>query len=150
MARWYFSALLLAMALGQALVFRGFVEILRDFHVGGANAAWAIGIALFAGEVVTAVLLLGRTGWRKAGAAFGLLTTVGWTALAVQAFARGLEVDNCGCFGIYLGQPLRWWVLLQDAWFVGIAAWVWLQVSGRGPRLTGRANAASRRAARTA
>ena len=150
MARWYFSALLLAMALGQALDFRGFVEILRDYELGGTNTAWALGIALFVGEVVTAVLLLGRTHWRKTGALFGLLTTIGWTALAVQAFARGLEVDNCGCFGIYLGQPLRWWVLVQDAWFVGIAAWVWLQVTGRRPSLPGRSGVGSQEAARTA
>lgn len=36
------------------------------------------------------------------------------TVLGAQAFARGLAVDNCGCFGVYLGQPLRWWVPLQD------------------------------------
>ncbi|WP_234388631.1 hypothetical protein [Streptomyces sp. AS58] len=33
----------------------------------------------------------------------------------MQAYARGLAVDNCGCFGLYLTQRLSWFVLLQDA-----------------------------------
>lgn len=41
--------------------------------------------------------------------------SVVWTGLAVQAYARGLTVANCGCFGIYLRQRLSWFVLLQDA-----------------------------------
>ena len=49
---------------------------------------------------------------------------VGWTILGTQAFVRGLAVDNCGCFGVHLAQPLRWWVLLEDAEFVALAWWV--------------------------
>lgn len=32
--------------------------------------------------------------------------------LGLQAFLRGLALENCGCFGVHLAQPLRWWVLL--------------------------------------
>ncbi|MFI7360011.1 hypothetical protein ACIBTP_39585 [Streptomyces avidinii] len=38
-----------------------------------------------------------------------------WSTLAVQAFARGLMVENCGRFGGYLPQGLSWFVLAQDA-----------------------------------
>lgn len=30
-------------------------------------------------------------------------------------------LENCGCFGVHLGQPLRWRVLAQDASFVASA-----------------------------
>jgi len=38
-----------------------------------------------------------------------------WSLLAGQAYARGLTVANCGCFGSYLSQRLSWFVLVQDA-----------------------------------
>ena len=37
-----------------------------------------------------------------------------WGALALQAWLRGLEVPNCGCFGVYLTQRLSAAVLAQD------------------------------------
>lgn len=44
-----------------------------------------------------------------------------WAPLAVRAYAQGLTVTNCGCFGIYVPQRLTW--------FVQTAAG-----GGRGPR----------------
>lgn len=44
--------------------------------------------------------------------------------LGIQAFARGLALDNCGCFGVYAAQPLRWWVLVEDVEVVALAVWV--------------------------
>lgn len=60
---------------------------------------------------------------RRSGSLLALAVAMIWSALAVQAFARGLAVENCGCFGVHLGQSLRWWVLLEDAEFVALAAW---------------------------
>ncbi|MBA2536909.1 MAG: hypothetical protein H0V20_05675 [Actinobacteria bacterium] len=81
---------------------------------------------LVGAEIVAAVGLLAsasvpRPIARAAGLS-GLLVAVMWTALAAQAFARGLELDNCGCFGAYLAQPLRWWVLIEDAYML-VLAW---------------------------
>jgi FtsH-binding integral membrane protein len=45
-----------------------------------------------------------------------------WTALGVQAYLRGADVDNCGCFGRYLGQQLSWFTLLQDGLLLVYAA----------------------------
>ena len=42
----------------------------------------------------------------------------------VRILATYLALHNCGCFGVHLGQPLQWWVLLEDAEFVALAAWV--------------------------
>ena len=59
--------------------------------------------------------LLPRRAVRTAGV-LGVVVAIVWSLLAVQAFARGLAVENCGCFGAYLAQELRWWVLLEDAY----------------------------------
>ncbi len=124
-ARVVLALLLLAMTVGQLADFPGFVDVLRDYDTGAASVAWIAAIGLVAGEVTGAALLLsGRTSVRRSGAVVALAVAVTWSALALFAFARGIAIDNCGCFGVYLAQPLRWWVLLEDVEFVALGAWV--------------------------
>ncbi len=40
----------------------------------------------------------------------------------LQAYLRGLPLDNCGCFGVYLTQRLSLFVLAQDALLLVYAA----------------------------
>lgn len=83
---------------------------------------WA---ALIGGELAAGVGLFSRDrGRRRRAASIAVAVAVAWSALGVQAFARGLVLDNCGCFGVYAAQPLRWWVLVEDAQFVALAVWV--------------------------
>lgn len=41
--------------------------------------------------------------------------SVAWALLAAQGVARGLAVDNCGCFGRYLPGHLGLVTLTEDA-----------------------------------
>jgi hypothetical protein len=124
-----FAPLLLAMALGQLASLTEFEESLAGYRVLGGTT-WAVAIALPAAEILAALGLLLRRrispGFARAAAVGGLLVALFWTALAVQAFARGLSLENCGCFGAYLAQELRWWILIEDAEFLilaGFSAW---------------------------
>lgn len=135
-----YGLLLLAMAAGQISDPVGFSDILGTYEVFGglASAAAAViiaaetaaGVGLLASRRVPAVVAQ-TAGW------LGLAVAAAWAALAVQAFVRGLEIPNCGCFGVHLGQRLRWWVLLEDAymlvlaWFAAIDAGVTLPRPGR-------------------
>lgn len=111
------------MALAQASDLSGFHDVIREYEVGRA-LAWPLVLVLVAGAAVGGIgLILDRR--PRVSAVVALTVAVLWSALAAQAFARGLALDNCGCFGVHLAQPLRWWILLEDAWFVGLAAWVW-------------------------
>ncbi len=123
LARVYLGVLLAAMAAGQAISWDVFVDAVSSYRTGPAGVIAAL---LLGAEALAAVGLLvnppnART--RSAAAWLGLAVAVGWSALAVQAFARGLVVPNCGCFGAHLAQSLNWTVLVQDAAFVGLAAW---------------------------
>ncbi len=104
------------MAATQASDPSGFVDVLVTYDVGGRA------VALVAGEAVGGLGLLStQIGRRRRGADVALAVALLWSALGVQAFARGLALESCGCFGVHLAQPLRWWVLLQDAEFVALA-----------------------------
>ncbi|MGI8937369.1 MAG: MauE/DoxX family redox-associated membrane protein [Iamia sp.] len=110
------------MAATQASDPSGFVDVLVTYDVGGRAVAWALAAALVAGEAVGGLGLLStQIGRRRRGADVALAVALLWSALGVQAFARGLALESCGCFGVHLAQPLRWWVLLQDAEFVALA-----------------------------
>lgn len=127
-----FSVLLAAMSAGQLASFGAFQRALDNYGVFGSGREVAAVVA--AAELAAAAGLLAsafapQPVARAAGLA-GLAVAVFWSLLAAQAFARGLELDNCGCFGAYLAQPLRWWVLVEDvymlvlAWYAAAAAGV--------------------------
>lgn len=120
------AALLLAMAAGQVLSFEGFVDAIVTYQLGGGRVVAAVAaVALIGAEALAAIGLLSRThACVRRASSVGVVVAMAWSALAAQAFARGLAVDNCGCFGAYLPQRLRWWVLLEDAEFVALAWWV--------------------------
>ncbi|MEW2635312.1 MauE/DoxX family redox-associated membrane protein [Streptomyces sp. NPDC048389] len=105
-----------AMAIGQLASFPSMPAILSAYGLVTGGAATALAVALIGGELVCGVWFLARPRSR-ALAPVWVFTTVSlvWSLLTAQAYARGLTVANCGCFGSYLTQRLSWFVLLQDA-----------------------------------
>lgn len=132
MARRILAALLLAMAAGQLSNLSGFVDAVEGYQLGGRGPAWGFAASILIGEAVAGTGL-----WRASrsslpvASAVGVVVATAWTVVGVQAFARGLVLDNCGCFGVHLAQPLRWWVLVEDVEFVALAWWVRRRDSGR-------------------
>jgi hypothetical protein len=110
------GALFVAMAAGQLASFRQMPGILADYGLVAGAGATALAVALIAGELVSGVWFLARPRSR-ATLPVWVFTAVSvlWVLLAVQAYARGRAVTNCGCFGNYLSQSLSWFVLVQDA-----------------------------------
>lgn len=124
-ARLALAVLLFTMVAGQLSDVPGFVDIVATYGLGGTAAAGLAAVALIAGEVTAAVGLVSRGQARRHRAAsVAVAVALAWGVLAVQAFARGMALDNCGCFGVHAGQPLRWWVLIEDLEFLALAWWV--------------------------
>ncbi|MFI2347139.1 MauE/DoxX family redox-associated membrane protein [Streptomyces sp. NPDC019443] len=110
------GALYAAMAAGQLASFGHMPGILAEYGLVAGSGATALAVALIVGELVCGVWFLARPRSRARVPVWvftGL--AVVWALLAVQAYARGLTVANCGCFGMYLTQRLSWFVLAQDA-----------------------------------
>lgn len=110
-----FGALYAAMAAGQLASFGQMPAIVTAYGLVTDMGATALAVALIAGELVSGLWLLARPRSRAITPVW-VFTAVAvvWALLAVQAYARGLTVTNCGCFGIYLAQSLNWVVLIQD------------------------------------
>jgi hypothetical protein len=123
------GGLLLAMAGAQLAAPSRFAAVLADYRLlPSGSESVAAGVVITAEATAAALLLLtGR--WRRSGAVLAVCVAVGWSVLGSVAFGRHLAVSNCGCFGRYLAQPLRWWVLVEDAEFVLLSVWVARRVS---------------------
>jgi hypothetical protein len=119
-----YGLLLAGMAAGQLASLDEFGAALASYDMlGRLVPAAQFGLPTLEALMGLGLLLSGRIPPRAARAAAlgGLLVALVWTTLAAQAFARGLVVENCGCFGAYLPQSLRWWVLLEDAYLLLLA-----------------------------
>jgi hypothetical protein len=112
------------MAVGQLASLGAFERALESYDLFGGLVP-ALTLALPALELLAAAGLLAAfradPSLVRVAGVLGVLIAVLWAALAGQAFARGLAVENCGCFGAYFPQELRWWVLLEDVYFVALA-----------------------------
>lgn len=118
--RIYLGSLLGAMAIGQALGWKAYRDAVASYRLGRLTGAAVVG--LFGLEVAVAVgSLTNLESVRLPAGILGVVVTVAWTAIALRAYVRRHDVPNCGCFGPFFRQKLRWWVLLEDAAFVGLA-----------------------------
>lgn len=117
------GAVYTAMAVGQLASAADMPSLLGAYELVHGGAAAVLAALLIAGELVCGVWFLARP--RSAAIAPVLVFTavsLVWAALAVQAYARRLAVDNCGCFGNHLTQRLTWFVLVQDGLLLLYAA----------------------------
>lgn len=66
------------------------------------------------------------SGWRlRDSALVAGIVNLGYALWMTLSLARGLELTNCGCFGVFFPQPLRWYSPLED--LVLVAGSVWLR-----------------------
>jgi uncharacterized membrane protein YphA (DoxX/SURF4 family) len=106
-------------ALGKSLDLPGFVEVLKTYQIFPDLTLWPLALAVTGFEFVLGAWLL--SGWRlRAGALVALWLNAGYAAWMTISLLRGLELSNCGCFGVFFPQPLRWYSPLEDLVLVGM------------------------------
>lgn len=126
--RWLLGALILATGIGKALDVGGFAGVLADYRLGLDDDALSIlALMVCALEIgLGAWLLSGRRLRRAAATAMAL--NAAYCVLMTTALLRGLQLDNCGCFGVYFPSPLRWYSPLEDLALVA-ASWALMRLA---------------------
>lgn len=110
------GAICTAMAVGQLASPDRMPDILSAYGLVHGAAATSPAVLLIACAMGCGLWFLARPRSRAATPVWVYTAvSLAWSGLAAQAYARGLTVDNCGCFGAYLTQRLTWFVLAQDA-----------------------------------
>lgn len=122
--RGLFALLLFTTTVTKLMDMPGFYAVIATYKVLPAvliaPSAWAL--------VLTELLLFAWLVWgrqlRWVGLALIAMHTVYLVWISV-ALARGLELDNCGCFGVYFARPLRWYTPLEDLVLIVMAVAFW-------------------------
>jgi uncharacterized membrane protein YphA (DoxX/SURF4 family) len=120
----------LALALGAIFVYasvdkirdpRAFARIVYHYQVVGPSArlgflpANAVAVALPWVEAVTGTLLIVGL-WRREAALVAAALLAVFLAAAGSALARGIDIENCGCFSVSgEGRRAGWRLLAEDA-----------------------------------
>lgn len=116
--------LLMATALGKSLDVNGFAQVIGTYEVFSQILWLPIAVAMIVLEAGLALLLLhGR--FAKHGGGASTVLHAGFMIWAIVALARGLEIPNCGCFGVFLSRPLTWGTVLEDAVLVAVSLLLW-------------------------
>lgn len=111
--RGLFFLLMAATGIAKLLDMPGFITVVDSYRslpaILLAPAAWALMLTELA---LAAWLLWGR--YLRHAALLIVLMHFMYLIWLLMALARGLELENCGCFGVYLARPLTWFTPLED------------------------------------
>ena len=115
------GGVLLASALGKSLDLPGFVDVLVTYQLLPSWSLWPVAVMIIAVEWVLAAWIL--SGWQLPTSAFLALMLNGlYAAGLIMTLFRGLDLPNCGCYGVFFPLPLRWYSPLEDLVLVGICS----------------------------
>jgi len=106
--------LLIATGVGKLLDIPGFIGVIEAYDLLPAWSAVAVGYLLPFVELVTGIGLVFKmqthfAAWSAVGLHVIFLTGV------IITLVRGLELDNCGCFGVFWARPLTLQTVFEDS-----------------------------------
>jgi hypothetical protein len=125
------AALHLAAALGKALDMPGFAAVLAEYRLFPAAALMPLALLVAGAEAAIALGLVLPRRRRLAAMAAGAMA-LGYGLALIVTLLRGIELSNCGCFGVFLARPLTPLTPVEDLLLAGLAALLlWLSPRGR-------------------
>ncbi len=102
-------------AIGKLLDNRGFAKVIETYQFDLPKAIllpFALLISLT--ELYFAIQIF-RNNHPKLNAWFAILSHFGYTVLAIVTLSRGIQLQNCGCFGVFWARPMTNQTVVEDA-----------------------------------
>ncbi len=120
----FIGGILLASAVGKALDVPGFMEVLKTYRAFPNPLLAPLAYGVIVVEATLGLWVL--SGWRLRDSAVAAgIVNLGYALWMALSLVRGLELTNCGCFGVFFPQPLRWYSPLEDLVLVAASVWLW-------------------------
>jgi hypothetical protein len=118
------GGILLASALGKSLDLPWFVEVLVTYRAFPDWSLWPIALLVTGIEWGLGLWVLSGRHLSRAALATVLLNGA-YAIWMTLSLSRGLNIPNCGCYGVYFPQPLRWYSPLEDLVLVALGLILW-------------------------
>ena len=115
--RYLFVLIYLTTSLGKLLDNRGFAQAITAYQlpgleqVNGFTLSFALAFSLF--ELLLAYALVTQKKLFLAVYAVVVVQAM-YLVLALVTLYRGIAIDNCGCFGVFLQRPLTMATVYED------------------------------------
>jgi Methylamine utilisation protein MauE len=124
--RYFLGLLFVATAIGKLLDNRGFAQVISTYRLGiPDNFLLGTALAISLLELYIGInILIARELNRIVLAT--LWFHLGYAGLAWVTLLRGIQLTNCGCFGVFLARSLKWSTVLEDIVLAGISLACWL------------------------
>lgn len=119
-ARFFLGLNLLATAIGKLLDIQGFAEVIDSFQIFSDPITAPLGLALSLVELGLAIWLLTGKNLKLAGLTSTILHVffVIWLLIAML---RGLDIQNCGCYGVFFAKPLTVKTIFEDLFMLTVS-----------------------------
>jgi len=125
--RFLFGVLFVVTSIGKLLDNRGFAAVLETYQLFPSGILLPFGLFISLSELLLGIFILwGKNLFRCALLNFGI--QVAYLTLAITSNLRGLDIPNCGCFGVFLARPMTLWTIVEDAVLVILAGGLWQSV----------------------
>lgn len=103
---------------------QGFFEVVATYQVFPRSVVPLISWALVALELSLALALLHGKHLKAIAGLVVALHALYFIWLSI-ALLRGLNIPNCGCFGVYFARPLTGYTLVEDGVLLLLSTALW-------------------------
>jgi hypothetical protein len=120
--------ILLLTGLGKLLDVPGFIRVIAEYRISPLWLLPFIAVIVVLAELRVAEMLIRGRDLARAAVASAILHSLFLTVAAVTLI-RGIEIDNCGCFGVFLARPLGVQTVFEDLVLAGASVGLYLLVN---------------------
>lgn len=111
--QYFVASVLLVSAIGKLLDNRGFAQIIETYQIFPVEIILPLGLLMSLTELGLSLWIFSGRKLHLAALSSTILNT-GFIVWLFTAMYRGLELGNCGCFGVFLARPLGWVTIIED------------------------------------
>ncbi len=117
--RYFIASVLLLTGIGKLLDVPGFIKVIDTYEIIPTFLQPAIAVSMVLVELKIAENLFRKINL-KITALAAVALHICFTLLATMTLLRGIEVANCGCFGVFWARPLTFITVAEDIFMVGM------------------------------
>lgn len=117
--RYFIASVLLLTGIGKLLDVPGFIQVIDTYKIIPTFLQPAVAVSMVLVELKIAENLFRKINL-KINALAATALHICFTLLATLTLLRGIDVPNCGCFGVFWARPLTFITVAEDIFMVGV------------------------------